>query len=1506
MSSKLVLVKDTIGVVKKIVWEEVPKADFMQQEGRQVVLVNKLPKGIVVDFSDAGFCLPEDDEDSNEEDGEKTGLEKGHWCLQAFVAKTFDHFEGGARYSVKRTQFPFLPAEMGTVYFSQGKTFPKLFYSPLPDGLFLSKQVKAQHEARDNKESVTLDWKKMYVGLSRLSGKLNEDLYHGFMPGHVNKTDMTTSPDYKVDKKRMCLRDALQYGPPDALALELVRLNERAAETDKKYKTIAKNLVQKYGEKYADNPKMQDFFRALGWLQDFNFPASRSHVVPERWKNDNGVVGRVQRETRSNDAKPRGSYGKIHQHVRTQQRKRDHEEMSRSWSQFFVCSDFSLDSSWHEGSTFVISKLDQVMTSLERSVHVRRRPQEVERLNTKEMFWKTFHSDSSSVRILYVCPPTVENDAALVEWYKCIVSHVIKSNDDEGETTKVLWLKMQSSARATLKALHSVMHGCERVSGMRFCICGEGPEIQVLHTAIGSQTVPLEKQYSAVQKKDTKRAKLSEPTATKTAQKSFANVPDLPSGQWDDISRNCFTCSENQKYQFESTDILGVGNEMTRNWNNVIFVGALVWDGKASTRSDLETSDGQTSFNLLYDAVVLLLHPSAQKDKVVGAFNQGTNHWVAFCVLKTNTDALHLLIKDSFSTYHPSMIQQLLTACLWEANLHHLASSLIVHSGKLLLDAQQNVVTDQKDQVSCGVFALWNMRVLAHVPVTMLKNSKILPSTLDFVSMEKLPRLRILMSLLFFANTRGDVQQQADETEGRDATRVNVVNHATGEMNAWEKSVRSVVPSWREGNWPIQGVQVAEICIDPEVTQYWYSIRIHLDIVLDSSAQQGFKDLSDCEFVAKENDYQWVLSEKKQLGDALRVTQVGEFSLETLWRGLEVQEQNAFFQKVLCVAEPARTSSYQDSSGATLMPRVFRCVCLIGLETCQHLRDMVCSVPDNVVNQLEGAVQDLEKSTASCHQLRQLKEAVSDFCIAMSTIAEGGGEELEALRQVIATQRVQQTSRKTVVTQNIPTSVPQKNTTNQKEKKGKKRSASQQTDAKKIRRTSEAPLAQQSRSPFVHSETANCLSQSSNGEYQYQSCDIVGIGTEMTRTWNDTVFVGALASRRANVVSGTTDYDKSYNLLRDGLVFLGKHHRKRKEKLVGVFNEGRNHWVAFCVVRTDTKLFALLCDSFGNKCAGIKEMISSCRSLIKGIDLPPLTFWENTVQYQNDSVSCGVFALWNMRRLALVDASLFLATNIEKIMSSVKFTKTIHISNLRIVMARLFFAHKFEESQTELNLIATRQATWDNLHRHCVKDLTSWRTPVQELLPNWTEANGVKYEDTLRLDDDFTYYRFSMCVVDSRKDLIFAENSPIHQRLKELGNCERLVKDKYLWVLSEKMKFDKKLIVTAVETVTLDNLAYALFVTQDKEEFKSVVDLAYSPPTSPRCSASLLPRVFRCVCLSEVETCVAVKNLVCKVPDNLFDSLQDSVKELETSTRDRSANLRDCVNAFCDSVRHFV
>ena len=52
----------------------------------------------------------------------------------------------------------------------------------------------------------------------------------------------------------------------------------------------------KYGGEFDGNTKMQNFFRALTRLQEFDFAKARAHVVPSKWTGNNGVVGRVPRE----------------------------------------------------------------------------------------------------------------------------------------------------------------------------------------------------------------------------------------------------------------------------------------------------------------------------------------------------------------------------------------------------------------------------------------------------------------------------------------------------------------------------------------------------------------------------------------------------------------------------------------------------------------------------------------------------------------------------------------------------------------------------------------------------------------------------------------------------------------------------------------------------------------------------------------------------------------------------------------------------------------------------------------------------------------------------------------------------------------------------------------------------------------------------------------------------------------------------------------------------------
>ena len=103
-------------------------------------------------------------------------------------------------------------------------------------------------------------------------------------------------------------------------------------------------------------------------------------------------------------------------------------------------------------------------------------------------------------------------------------------------------------------------------------------------------------------------------------------------------------------------------------------------------------------------------------------------------------------------------------------------------------------------------------------------------------------------------------------------------------------------------------------------------------------------------------------------------------------------EQSPGFGSFLSVADPAATLADSDAPmWMSLMPRVFRCVCPLGWYMCERARDVMCSVPDFLMEAVTAAVREMEggiskKRLGGLSQIETLREVVDTFLTVVATL----------------------------------------------------------------------------------------------------------------------------------------------------------------------------------------------------------------------------------------------------------------------------------------------------------------------------------------------------------------------------------------------------------------------------------------------------------------------------------------------------------------------------------------
>ena len=143
----------------------------------------------------------------------------------------------------------------------------------------------------------------------------------------------------------------------------------------------------------------------------------------------------------------------------------------------------------------------------------------------------------------------------------------------------------------------------------------------------------------------------------------------------------------NPEYKYQSPDIEAIGRNLTKNLDNVVFIGAI---GKAAkgTSLDIKTRlEGKRK-------------ELQEGKRLVGVYNIGNSHWVALSIeLNKDKDSLNIIYKDSYGEKREELEKAI--------------TNVYGNDFKYTISQLQPGQKEQEDQVSCGLFALKNMFFLA-------------------------------------------------------------------------------------------------------------------------------------------------------------------------------------------------------------------------------------------------------------------------------------------------------------------------------------------------------------------------------------------------------------------------------------------------------------------------------------------------------------------------------------------------------------------------------------------------------------------------------------------------------------------------------------------------------------------------------------------------------------------------------------------------------------------------
>ncbi|MDF3048071.1 MAG: hypothetical protein K0R73_1189, partial [Candidatus Midichloriaceae bacterium] len=146
-------------------------------------------------------------------------------------------------------------------------------------------------------------------------------------------------------------------------------------------------------------------------------------------------------------------------------------------------------------------------------------------------------------------------------------------------------------------------------------------------------------------------------------------------------------------YWYEDTDITAIASLLIKDFKNISFIGAI-------GRSQYQSVDAK---KILETKKVEL---SVDK-RLTGIYNTVGNHWVAFIVFKDVEGSVTCCYKDSLGKERIDFEQDI-KAVFTEVKINCLQKGQAEQ--KLEYD---NIISDGKGLVSCGVFALKNLSILA-------------------------------------------------------------------------------------------------------------------------------------------------------------------------------------------------------------------------------------------------------------------------------------------------------------------------------------------------------------------------------------------------------------------------------------------------------------------------------------------------------------------------------------------------------------------------------------------------------------------------------------------------------------------------------------------------------------------------------------------------------------------------------------------------------------------------
>lgn len=288
--------------------------------------------------------------------------------------------------------------------------------------------------------------------------------------------------------------------------------------------------------------------------------------------------------------------------------------------------------------------------------------------------------------------------------------------------------------------------------------------------------------------------------------------------------------------------------------------------------------------------------------------------------------------------------------------------------------------------------------------------------------------------------------------------------------------------------------------------------------------------------------------------------------------------------------------------------------------------------------------------------------------------------------------------------------------------------------------------------------TENAFNQYGSLSYQYQYDDIRYVGLQLVNEYNtkntvkliDPIANGAdLGGVKINAV----------NILKKAETDLNKNH-----KVIGVFNTNGNHWIAYVLFKHEGQIKCLYKDSLGKNCKDFEMAFKGAFHVdVDKKDMDKLIKVANTnieqkMEFEpliavgaHQHISCGVFALKNMIKLAGINPSHFNSDGIEFFEAG----NNQEDYNRSILEARKQLAEKYLSSRIEDIRTEELREAIPNAHK----------TETEEL--HKLIGGGISLEkiDVIALHDNPRAYQYKIECEESDNEKI----GHIESKLKKLG-----------------------------------------------------------------------------------------------------------------------------------------